>query len=523
MPTLASDPTAKIRGIGSPPVEKHNDRCKLNDHSQDASATLLSVSELLQQHLPRFARQYLAWLPPHVLNVLARLSLCRSRSLGRHCFQCPDCEGKSQVYNSCGERHCPQCGGARRKDWLEKTALLMLPGVAYFQVVLTVPDSLSPLILANRKTLYGLIMRSAWTTLREYLAAQGIQPAALLVLHTWNQRLKHHPHIHALVPAGGLSTDGQRWVPLDHLDQSLAETNRQLGQRFRALLIRGVIKCLTASRRRTAIHLPGTLAPLAAPGALKVWLATVAPDGFRVFLQPPPTVRADPQQLLKYLARYLSGGPISDRRLVSQHHDKITFLARSLTKPKRGERHQQVAVEIPSMEFVWRWSLHILPKGMVRVRHYGHFGNRHRTAYLARCNELLGNGSIAPDVVADTSTVAAEESHTETSLDNNSAETDNAHDSNVVETDNSHDNNVAKSLKDQLVLEALDAQLPSEESEVKPVGAVYHCPKCQQVMICTEANRRPSWADTMKGPHRPKWCPRSAKSPRSNPSPGHPP
>ncbi len=315
------------------------------------------------------------------------------------------------------------------------------------------------------------------------------------IVASWNQRLKHHPHIHALVPAGGLSTDGQRWVSLDHLDQSLAETNRQLGQRFRALLIRGLIKCLTASRRRTAIHLPGTLAPLAAPGALKVWLATVAPDGFRVFLQPPPTVRADPQQLLKYLARYLSGGPISDRRLVSQHHDQITFLARSLTKPKLGERHQQVAVEIPSMDFVWRWSLHILPKGMVRVRHYGHFGNRHRSKYLARCNELLGNGPTAPDLVADTFSVAAAESHTENSLDNNLAE-------------------------------RLEVQLPPGESEAKPVGAVYHCPKCQQVMICTEANRRPSWADTMKGPQRPKWYPRASSSPRSPPSipsNGHPP
>ncbi len=195
MPTLASEPTAKIRGIGILPVKEliepiensqHRQHRQPSQHRQDASATLLSVSELLQQHLPPFARQYLPWLPPQVLNVLARLSLCRSRSLGRHCFQCPDCEGKSQVCNSCGERHCPQCGGARRKDWLEKTALLMLPGVAYFQVVLTVPDSLSPLILANRTTLYGLIMRSAWTTLREYLVAQGIQPA---FLPTWFSRV----------------------------------------------------------------------------------------------------------------------------------------------------------------------------------------------------------------------------------------------------------------------------------------------------------------------------------------------
>ena len=366
--------------------------------------------------------------------------------------------------------------------------------------------------------------------MREYLVVQGIQLASLLVLHTWNQRLKHHPHIHALVPAGGLSTDGQRWVPLDHLDQSLAETNRQLGQRFRALLIRGLVKCLTASRRRTAIHLPGTLAVLAAPGALKTWLATVAPDGFRVFLQPPPTVRADPQQLLKYLARYLSGGPISDRRLVSQQADKITFLARSLTKPKRGERHQQVAVEIPSMEFVWRWSLHILPKGMVRVRHYGHFGNRHRTKYLARCNELLGNNTRASETTASelsarrvVSSEAMSFSGEAVALSSVASDLSNASASTTNPVDWDGQSDQSPSSLGGSVAETLAAQLPPEESEVKPVGAVYHCPKCQQVMICTEANRRPSWADTMKGPHRPQWYPRSSKSPRSNPSPGHPP
>ncbi len=219
--------------------------------------------------------------------------------------------------------------------------------------------------------------------------------------------------------------------------------------------------------------------------------------------------------------------------LLSQHHDKTTFLARSLTKPKRGERHQQVAVEIPSMEFVWRWSLHILPKGMVRVRHYGHFGNRHRTAYLARCNELLGNNTKSSETAASelcalrvVSSEAMSFSGEAVNLSSVASDLSNASASTTNPVDWDGQSDQSPSSLGGSVAETLAAQLPPDESEAKPVGAVYHCPKCQQVMICTEANRRPSWADTMKGPHRPKWYPRSSSIPRSNPSipsNGHPP
>ena len=182
---------------------------------------------------------------------------------------------------------------------------------------------------------------------------------------------------------------------------------------------------------------------------------------------------------------------------------------------------------------MWRWSLHILPKGMVRVRHYGHFGNRHRTAYLARCNELLRNNTKASETTASELSalrvVSCEAANISAETTNHSSHVSDlssvvASNTNLVDLDSQ--SNPSSSSLGGSVAETLAAQLPPEESEVKPVGAVYHCPKCQQVMICTEANRRPSWADTMKGPHRPKWYPRSAKSPRSNPSipsNGHPP
>jgi len=145
-----------------------------------------------------------------VKSVLSKILLCRTPILKGHLYQCTGCGWEINVYNSCTDRHCPQCGGARRADWMNKSAEVLLPGVPYFQVIFTMPNQLSSLILGNRKELYGLLFQSAWKALDgELRATARFQGAAQMVLHTWNQQLEHHPHLHALVPGAGPATEGK--------------------------------------------------------------------------------------------------------------------------------------------------------------------------------------------------------------------------------------------------------------------------------------------------------------------------
>ena len=150
---------------------------------------------------------------PQVQSVLAKLALCLTAALGGHVYECPRCQHRCPVYNSCIDRHCPLCSGGRRVDWLAKTAQLLLPTIDYFQVVFTLPEQLWPLMLGNRRATYRLLFHAAWEALQEVLREElSCEPAALMVLHTWNQRLEHYPHLHALVPGGGPARDGQHWV-----------------------------------------------------------------------------------------------------------------------------------------------------------------------------------------------------------------------------------------------------------------------------------------------------------------------
>ncbi len=219
---------------------------------------------------------------------------------------------------------------------------------------------------------------------------QGIRSAATLVLHTWNQRLDHHPHVHALVPGGGLSLDGSRWNKTRHKKhrrrkEPYLTDNIELGKRFRKVFIQGLMRL----HRTGELKLDGQWSQLKETAALESWLETVAPAGWNVFIERPPTEDAKPENVLKYLARYLSGGPISDRRLIWHDGKTVRFWARSREKPPAGERPEQVAEKLPAVEFTRRWALHILPKGFVKARSYGGFSNKHRAAYLQRCCQLL--------------------------------------------------------------------------------------------------------------------------------------
>jgi hypothetical protein len=250
-----------------------------------------------------------------------------------------------------------------------------------------VPEELSALMLGNRRATYALLFRTAWSALAAELRSAGFAPAAWLVLHTWNQRLEHHPHIHALVPGGGPSLSGARWIasgPRHHHGRGrpyLTDAHA-LSARFRAHFL----AALRRLHEHGQLRLDGDWSPLRDATAFTAWLAPLAEQPWVVFIEPPPTEESRPEHVLKYLARYLTGGPLSDRRLLAHRDGQVTFLARSKDKAT-GNRSQPYT--LTGTEFARRWSLHILPKGLVKSRGYGGFSGRCRSAYLRHCRDLL--------------------------------------------------------------------------------------------------------------------------------------
>jgi hypothetical protein len=400
------------------------------------------VIDLTRQFAPRFLTGP-GNIAFQVKSVLSKRMLCRTKTLGGHTYVCPPCGSSCQVYNSCGDRHCPLCAGARRADWLEKTRELILPGVNYFQVVFTLPDRLSRLILGNRRALYGLLFRSAWQALRHELRQQGIEPAAVLVLHTWNQELGHHPHIHALVPGGGPSANPDNdpcWVvardtSFPNRREPFLVDIEQLGRTFRDRFVRGLGTLL----RKGNLRLPDEWSQLHDTRVRRDRLQVLRQSAWNVFISGPPHGRSDPEQVLKYVTRYLTGGPISDRRIVGQSQDQVTFLARSKDK---SQGHPPIEHTIPGVEFLRRWSLHILPKGLTRCRRYGGYHGIRCARHLQTCRELLRLNEA--------------EQETEQRSEQRSDE------------------------------------VPGEDHSPR-------CPRCQQPMVLLERIPRPSWRDVFQG------------------------
>jgi len=329
--------------------------------------------------------------------------------------------------------------GARRADWVDKTAQLLREGTEYFQVVFTLPDKLSSLVLGNRRPLYRLLFRSAARALQRSLGDEcGMQAALAMMLHTWNQRLGHHPHVHVLVPGSGPSLDGTQWVPCRYTQATRKKPakpflvdNKELGRRFRDSYLRGVRRLIKAG-----------LLEIDDLAGINTILDEVQACDWVVFIQPPPKETSDPADVLKYLARYMTGGPISDRRLIEVKDGRVYFWARS--KDKSG---RQVPVSLPVLEFMRCWTLHILPKGFTKSRCYGDWSNTRRQAYQQQCERLQ------PTPEPPTVDVA-------------------------------------------------DSDQPASES---PPDETVKCPHCQTEMVLESHTRRPSWRELFYGPDHPQW------------------
>lgn len=324
-------------------------------------------------------------------SVLAKLSLCRTRALGGKTFQCDDCSEVTEVYHSCGDRHCPQCSGCKRYDFAERAEQLILEGVTYYQVVFTLPGVISEMALANREAIADLLFESAAASLRQTIRSeQDYDPPSMMVLHTWNQQLEPHWHIHALVPGGGPSRSNDQWksaqAPPDanNSDEyylvdaiSLREAFRKAAlSRLKKLYIKGELK------------LGGKFDYLKDESAWSTLCDELAEIDWVSFIQPPPTKSSTAEQIVRYLTRYLTGGPVSDSRIIAADANYVTFLARQGARV--GGEREQLPVTIPTLEFVRRWCQHIQPEQLTKTRYFGGWCCHQRTKYQATCRRLLG-------------------------------------------------------------------------------------------------------------------------------------
>jgi hypothetical protein len=313
------------------------------------------------------------------IKVMSAIERCRSSALGGHVLRCEGCHSEQIAYNSCRNRHCPKCQARAARAWLEDRQADLLP-VEYYHVVFTLPAPISAIAYTNKAALYGLLFDVAAETLRTIAADPkhlGAQIGATLVLHTWGSALTHHPHVHGIVPGGGLSADHDRWV---RCKPGFFLSVRVLSRLFR----RRFLEELHQLHRDGKLQFFGEDAALADPAAFADWLAPLRQCEWVVYAKRP---FGGPEAVLAYLARYTHRVAISNQRLIAMDARGVTFRWKDYRlKAKARDKTMTLAPE----EFMRRFLLHVLPSGFHRIRHYGLIANAARRDNLARARELLG-------------------------------------------------------------------------------------------------------------------------------------
>ena len=316
------------------------------------------------------------------LKVMSAIQACRTSALGGHVEGCDECGHLRIAYNSCRNRHCPKCQGAAARTWLDERKADLLP-VGYFHVVFTLPAEVADVAWQNKAVVYDLLFRAASETMMTIAADPrhlGARIGITAVLHTWGSAMTHHPHVHMIVPGGGLSPDGSRWISSR---AAFLLPVRVLGKLFRRLFLTRLIELHQAGK----LAFYGALADLADQRAFLRHLAPVRKKRWVVYAKPP---FAGPEAVLAYLSRYTHRVAISNRRLISFDERGVTFRYKDYRRS--GAERQQV-MTLDAHEFMRRFLLHVLPRGFHRIRHYGLLASATRKASLARARELL---AVAP-------------------------------------------------------------------------------------------------------------------------------
>jgi hypothetical protein len=341
------------------------------------------VAQIVRQHGDRFLETHQAWGTGQHRRVFRAIAQCRTAALGGHRDRCDQCAHLALSYNSCRDRHCPKCLTAARNVWVAAREQELLP-VGYVHLVFTMPEPLARLALVNKRVVYDLVFQAAAATLVQVAANPkrlGAAIGGLMVLHTWGQRLQHHPHVHCVVPMGGLASDGTRWI---HARPRFFLPTPVLRRLFRGKLVASLRDAHHSGR----LDFPGALAPLKTDAAFRAFLRSLYRQTWVVYAKPP---FGSPGHVLHYLARYTHRVAISNHRLVDVTDDTVSFQWKDY---RHGSQVRTLTLDVD--EFLRRFLQHVLPKHFVRIRYFGFLASRCRTPQLAQCRQTLAVTSAPP-------------------------------------------------------------------------------------------------------------------------------
>ena len=340
----------------------------------------LEVADIFRGHGPAWRHANAGHVSLGQLKVMSAIETCRTAALGGHVARCEngDCQHAAIAYNSCRNRHCPKCQGAAAREWLEEREAELLP-VPYFHVVFTLPSQIADIACQNKAVIYDLLFKASAETLTTIAADpkhMGARIAITAVLHTWGSAMTHHPHVHMIVPGGGLSPDGSKWVarkPNFFLPVLV------LSKLFRRLML----EKLAAAHAAGKLTFFGSNAHLAEAAAFNAFLAPLRKIKWFVYSKRP---FAGPKAVLAYLSRYTHRVAISNRRIIAADGQSVIFKVKDYRIEGPG---RYTTMTLGTHEFIRRFLIHVLPKGLHRIRHYGLFANSGRADNLAKMRELL--------------------------------------------------------------------------------------------------------------------------------------
>ena len=342
------------------------------------SRPALEVADIFRRHGPAWREANAGHVSLGQLKVMSAIERCRTAALGGHVARCEKCSHTQISYNSCRNRHCPKCQGAAAKEWLAEHEADLLP-VPYYHVVFTLPAAIADIAYQNKAVIYDLLFKASAETLITIAHDPkhlGARVAVTSVLHTWGSALTHHPHVHMIVPGGGISLDGQRWVSCR---PGFFLPVRVLSRLFRRLFLQKLL----AAHKAGQLQFFSDHASLPHPQAFAAYLAPLRRSEWVVYSKRP---FGGPQAVLAYLSRYTHRVAISNSRLIALDGAGITFKWKDY-RAKRRERAK--VMTLATDEFIRRFLIHVLPGGFHRIRHYGLFANGSRAENIARARELL--------------------------------------------------------------------------------------------------------------------------------------
>jgi len=356
------------------------------------SAPLLEVADIFRAHGPAWRAANKGHISLTQLKVMSAVERCRTAALGGHVARCADCPHEHIAYNSCRNRHCPKCQAGAARVWLAAREAELLP-VRYFHLVFTLPKPIADIAHQNKRELYNLLMRASANTVIKIAADPkhlGARVGITSVLHTWGSAMTHHPHVHMIVPGGGLSQDGSKWIACR---KNFFLSVRVLSRLYRRLILEGLAKLHDAGK----LHFFGDHIDLTDKTVFDDFLKPLRKIDWVVYAKEP---FAGPRAVLAYLSRYTHRIAISNSRLIRMDDQGVTFRVKNY-RAKGAGRH--TTMTLATNEFIRRFLIHVLPRGQHRIRHYGFYGNGNRAANIASIRQLLGAKKPDPDRANDDS------------------------------------------------------------------------------------------------------------------------